>query len=89
MTHRPIYKIAEDIREHWEKPYFGAVPYLNAMMDLTDPNDMYGMDSGASILRYFLTNARFWRGDDARRLKAEIKELFHGVLRADLPCHDS
>lgn len=28
---RTLAAIARDIRTHWKKPYFGAVPYLEAM----------------------------------------------------------
>jgi hypothetical protein len=41
---------------------------------------MYGQDSALSIIAYFLSNATTWRGDDARRLKAELREILkqHG-----------
>ncbi len=72
---RPIAWIAEDIRKAWPKPYFGAVPYLRAMLSLSDVKDDYGADSGRSIVLYFLANAKTFRGDDARRLKAELKDM--------------
>ena len=31
---RTLAAIARDIRTHWKKPYFGAVPYLEAMSPL-------------------------------------------------------
>lgn len=74
---RQLNIIAREIWKDWEKPYFGAVPYLQAMSTLTDINDRYGMDSGENIVRYFLSNASTWRGDTARRVKAELK----GMLR--------
>lgn len=72
---RPLYIIAAEIKASWAKPYFGAVPYLNAMRYLNDVTDMYGMDSGDSIVRYFLSNASTWRGEDARRIKAELRKM--------------
>lgn len=72
---RPLSVIAVDIRAHWPKVYFGAVPYLDAMATLSDVNDLYVTDSGSSIVRYFLANAATWRGPDARRIKAELKVL--------------
>jgi len=72
---RPINAIAREIAQDWRKPYFGAVPYLNAMSTLDDINQPYGYDSGESIVRYFLSNATTWRGDTARRVKAELKEM--------------
>ena len=39
-----------------------------------DGAGMYFYDSMASVVAYFLSNATGWRGDDARRLKAELKK---------------
>ena len=75
MDKRPVCDIAREIRKLWTKPYFGAVPYLEAMHDLMDASDNYGYDSGKSIILYFLSNATTWRGSDARRVKAELKAL--------------
>lgn len=74
-TTRPLYEIAREIRKTWPKVYFGAVPYLEAMGTLDKVTDNYGMDSGKSIVNYFLANASGWRGDDARRIKAELKAM--------------
>lgn len=75
METRPLYKIAEEIKSDWKNVYFGAVPYLNAMRMMVDPADQFGMDSGRSIILYFLANASAWRGDTARRIKKELKSL--------------
>lgn len=72
---RPLNAIAAEIITNWRKPYFGAVPYLAAMATLHDIDDRYGMDSGESIVRYFLSNATTWRGEHARRIKAELKGM--------------
>jgi len=72
---RALSTIANEIRKDWTKPYFGAAPYLKAMSTLTDINQPYGYDSGESVVRYFLSNATSWRGDNARRIKAELKEM--------------
>lgn len=76
---RPIYEIALDIKRDWAKPYFGAKPYLDAMLSLNSINDKYGLDSAKSIVAYFLANASSWRGDTARRIKAELKQLSKGI----------
>lgn len=72
---RPISVIANEIRSTWKNinPY--AKEYLNAMMYLNSINDNYYFDSGKSIVLYFLSNAGTWRGEDARRIKAELKEM--------------
>jgi len=74
-TNRPLYEIAAEIRKDWKKVYFGAVPYLDAMQTLDRIEDNYIMDSGKSIVLYFLCNASTWRGDTARRVKAELKAM--------------
>lgn len=72
---RPIYDIAYDIKQDWKKPYFGAVPYLDAMLQLESINDKYMYDSAKSVVLYFLSNASTWRGETAKRVKAELKAM--------------
>jgi hypothetical protein len=72
---RSLSAIAAEIRKTWPKVYFGAEPYLAAMADLDSVHDSYGMESGKSLVRYFLANASTFRGPDAKRLKAELKAL--------------
>jgi hypothetical protein len=74
-TTRPLYVIAGEIRKDWKTVYFGAVPYLNAMSSLDSIEDNYILDSGKSVVLYFLNNATTWRGDTARRVKAELKSM--------------
>ena len=75
---RPINRIAHDIMRTWHRPYFGSVPYLQAMLSLDNIDEDYGADSARSVVLYFLSNATTWRGPDARRLKAELKENLDG-----------
>ena len=75
MTTRPLYEIASEIRKDWKKVYFGAVPYLDAMSSLDSIEDRYIMDSGKSVVCYFLSNASTWRGEVAKRVKAELKKM--------------
>lgn len=77
-TTRPISTIAREIRRDWVKPYFGAVPYLDAMRSLDSIKDKYGYDDATSIVRYFLANATTWKGETARRIKAELKSMLKG-----------
>jgi len=73
---RPLYEIANDIRKDWgAKMYFGARPYFQAMQSLNSIDDNYGMDSGKSIVLYFLANAQSWRGQKAREIKGELKAM--------------
>jgi len=73
---RSLAAIAADIRRTWQpKVYFGAAPYLDAMRSLDSMSNFYGEDSARSIVAYFLANAGTWRGEDARRIKAELKGM--------------
>ena len=74
---RTFQQIARDIKSTWLNVYFGAVPYLEALLtlDTTDPNAMYYYDTAGDIAMYFLANAQTFRGADARRLKAELKSM--------------
>jgi hypothetical protein len=74
-NHRSLSEIAREIKRTWTKPYFGAVPYIDAMRKLDRISDMYMLDSAKSIVLYFLANAGTWRGDNARRIKAELKQI--------------
>lgn len=75
MEHRPLYEIAREIRRTWPKVWFGAKPYLEALECLNSISDNYGLDSGKSVVLYFLANAQTWRGPDARRIKKELKQI--------------
>lgn len=72
---RPLYKIAEEIRANFRpmSPY--AKPYFEAMQALDSIEDNYLCESGRSVVMYFLSNAGTWKGDVARRVKAELKGM--------------
>jgi len=75
-TNRSLSEIAREIKKDWgAKIYFGAKPYLNAMATLNSIDDNYGLDSGKSMVLYFLSNASTWRGETAKRIKAELKAM--------------
>lgn len=72
---RPLNVIAAEIEKDWKKPYFGAKPYIDAMKTMTDAKEKFGEDDGKEVVMYFLSNATTWRGETARRVKAELKKL--------------
>ena len=74
-TNRQVREIAQDIKANWGKPYFGARPYIDAMMEIGDVSEKYGSDPAKSIIAYFLANAGTWRGDHAKRIKAELRAM--------------
>lgn len=76
---RPLYDIAQDIVSDYmdrgkNVPEY-ARPYVDAMLTLNSVSDNYFYDSGDSIVRYALSNLTGWRGETARRVKAELKAL--------------
>ena len=72
---RTLYEIAREIARDWQPVNFAAKPYLQAMYSLSSLEDNYGLDSGETIVRYFLCNAGQWRGETARRIKSELKSM--------------
>lgn len=84
---RPISTIANEICRilsrdfpgKWHERFYGAVPYLEAMLSLNSINDRYIEDTGYSMVAYFLSNMQTWRGDDAKRIKAELNAILKSV----------
>ena len=77
---RMIYDIANEILDSWGNkisPY--ALPYLEAMLEICKIDEMYGADTGESMVLYFLSNAAGWRGQKAREIKKELKTLLKGA----------
>ena len=80
-NHRPIYEIAGDIRRDWQSqradsrvpPYADA--YLRPMETLNRIEDNYHLDSAESVVRYFLSNATTYKGEKAKALKQELKDM--------------
>lgn len=81
MKQRFICKIAEEIfrinpNNFWDQPKNSAAkPYLDAMLDLETIHGQYGADSAKTIVSYFLANVMQWKGEDARRIKAELNGM--------------
>lgn len=72
---RPLFEIAREIDRDWKKISVYALPYLNAMYSLESVSSKYGLDSGKSIVNYFLANAGSWKGETARRIKKELNQM--------------
>jgi hypothetical protein len=76
MIERELNEIAQEIKKDWgAKVNYGAVPYLDAMTQLRTVDDMFINDTADSVVRYFLSNARSWRGEVAKRVKKELNEM--------------
>lgn len=74
--HRPLCDIASDIFYDWRDSIPpNAAAYLVPMLSLYDITDNFLCDSASYVVRYFLANAQGWRGDTARAIKAELKQI--------------
>jgi len=78
---RSLSDIASEIeRECADKAsYVYAEAYVTPMKSLESMSDSYYLDSADSIVRYALANLGSWRGDTARRVKAELNGMLKGV----------
>ena len=72
---RTLREIAIEISNDWSPPNYTAKPYLKAMLMMDTVENGFGLDSGESVLIYFLRHAGKWRGETARRVKAELKKM--------------
>lgn len=72
---RPLSVIAAEIAADWRPVNYAAVPYLQAMIELDSTDQMYGADSAREIISRFVGNASSWKGDVARRIKAELRAM--------------
>ena len=70
--------IAREILADWRPVNYGAKPYLDAMLTMGPIAEQYGADTGKSVVAYFLSNATTWRGETARRVKAELNKQLKG-----------
>jgi hypothetical protein len=85
---RTFSEIAQEVMNLWKAKYGKysrnlpwslqcAIPYLQAMLecDTTDKDAQYYAETVESVVVYFLANITSWRGDDAKRIKAELKSM--------------
>lgn len=55
--------------------YVYAEAYVTPMKSLHSITDTYYADSASSIVSYALANLGSWRGETARRIKAELNAI--------------
>jgi hypothetical protein len=79
LTSLTISQIAKLVVKDWGIVNYAAKPYLMAMNELTSIKDNYGLDNGASVVRYFLSNAASYRGPVAKAVKAELRNRLKEV----------
>jgi hypothetical protein len=78
---RALNEIASEIESECGNKdwYVYAEAYVTPMKSLTSLSDTYGADSAQSIVLYALSNLTSWRGETARRIKAELNGMLKGV----------
>ena len=76
---RSISEIALEISALWQNVHFSAVPYLSAMRQIQPGQTMYMNDTVDDVILRFLSNSQHWRGEDARRIKTELKTHLNNV----------
>lgn len=74
LSNMKLYEIAKVVRDNWEKVNYAAEPYLQAMFELSNVSDSYFLDSGRSVVAYFLANAQSFKGAVAKAVKAELNK---------------
>lgn len=65
--------ITRDLQSQGKKVPFGAQPYLDALRQMDSADDVYGVESGKTIIAYALSNLTSYKGPTARAVKAELK----------------
>lgn len=82
---RSLREITREIRQTWTKKdgsgnvWFGAKPYLEAMERIAESGNDHSWfynDSAETIVLYFLSNAAQYRGEAAKRIKAELRAKY-------------
>ena len=65
--------ISRDFRSQGKEVPYNLVPYLDALRQMDSADDVYGVESGKSIIAYALSNMASYKGPTARAVKAELK----------------
>jgi hypothetical protein len=77
---RPLNQLAAAILVDWKQsPSSGsyrrfALPYVEAMLTMNNCEDRYGLEWGDMIVARALNALHQWRGETARKVKAELNE---------------
>ena len=75
---RELNAIGADIKSNWSNVNYAAVPYLDALCHLKTIDDKFYQDDAKTIILYFLSNAKGWKGIKAKNIKTELKNILIG-----------
>ena len=79
MKNQTLSELANVIQEDWKNVTPAAKAYLGPLFELNDITDNYYLDSGRSVVCYFLANAQSWKGEVAREVKKELNRRLKSV----------
>lgn len=74
MRTKTIRELMQIVKSDWQRPYFGAVPYIEALLQCETMDSRYLFETARDLVPYFLCNANTWRGEIAKEVKAELKQ---------------
>ena len=72
---RPLYEIAREIRKDWKTMPEYAFVHFEGFQYATSIDEMFYFDSVKGEVLCFLSGAAQWRGETAKRIKAELKSM--------------
>ncbi len=73
--HRPLYEIANEIRENWANVSIYAAPYIDAFGTADQITEIYIIGDHHSSILGFMCNCGGWRGEVARKVKKELRSI--------------
>lgn len=74
----PLHALARMCQRDWPRAYFGARPYIDALLGLTSLDEPYGCETARDVVVGLLANAQTWKGPIARAVKAELTRRLKG-----------
>ena len=73
-----ISQIADVIFDDWSDDISPTVlPYIEAMLNIEDINEMYGADPASNIVTYFLSNSKDWKTETAKEVKKALQIMLN------------
>ncbi|MCX8008167.1 MAG: hypothetical protein N3A54_00520 [Patescibacteria group bacterium] len=77
--YRPLSTIAEEIERKWKNAPKNVKEYINIMKKMNKITESYYEETGISIVEKFLSEANQWTGEDANKIKKELKTMLVGL----------
>lgn len=77
--------ISRDLQSQGKEVPYNLVPYLDALRQMDSADDVYGVESGKSIIAYALSNMASYKGATARAVKAELKSRMKASKAPQIP----